>query len=353
MVNRPFFSVLMPTKNRAEILGGAIESVLGQSFADFEIILSDNDDSPTATAEVVARYGDPRLRYSRTSGRLPMHENWENAFLQAQGQQVLLLEDKMRLVPNALETLHRCVAEHGPLPISYRIKFAKGERLAGPHGFPAVKRMDSKATIESFCRFDQDFFQHLPKTLDSCAPRELLARVKTASPTGLLFSYISPDYASGFMLLAATPEFLHIATPLVYVPNNWMWRGQYSNGQASYRKTDSYRRFLASLPVTREDILKHVPIKSEFLWINSVLYDFLTLYRRPDHQPRINWVKYHAFCLVLLLLGRKAGGDLSFEFREIRRSLRQEGLGFASRVFLDLAGRLAAFVWRLRPGGTQ
>jgi glycosyltransferase involved in cell wall biosynthesis len=346
MANRPFFSVLMPTKNRSEILGGAIESVLGQSFPDFEIILSDNDDSPTATAEVAARYADPRLRYFRTSGRLPMHENWENAFLQAQGQQVLLLEDKMRLVPNALEILHRCLEQHGPLPISYRIKFAKRDRLPGPRTFPKVQRLDSKETIESFCRFEQDFFQQLPKALDSCASRELLERVKTGSPSGLLFSYISPDYASGFMLLAATPAFLHITTPLVYVPHNWMWRSQYSNGQASYRKTDSYRRFLASLPVTREEILEHVPIKSEFLWINSVLYDFFALYRRPDHQPRIDWVSYHAFCLVLLLLGKKAGGELSFEFREIRRSLRQQGLGFASRVLLDLGRRLGAIAWR-------
>jgi len=346
MVNHPFFSVLMPTKNRSEILGGAIESVLSQSFADFEILLSDNDDSATATAEVVARYGDPRLRYFRTSGRLPMHENWENAFLQAQGQQVLLLEDKMRLVPNALEILHRCLAEHGPLPISYRVKFAKGERLSGPLGFPPVQRRNSKETIDSFCRFDQDFFQLLPKTLDSCAPRELLARVKTASPTGLLFSYISPDYASGFMLLAAAPAFLHIPTPLVYVPNNWMWRGQYSNGQASYRKTDSYRRFLASLPVTREDILKHVPVKSEFLWINSVLYDFFTLYRRPDHHPQIDWVKYHAFCLVLLLLGKRLGGNLTVEFQEIQRSIRQQGGGFTCRVLVNLLLRIIEMGWR-------
>jgi hypothetical protein len=175
--------------------------------------------------------------------------------------------------------------------------------------------------IELFCRFDQKFFNLLPKGLDSCAPRSLLREVKEKSPTDLLFSYISPDYASGFMLLSSVPEFLHTDVPLVYIPNNWMWQGKYSNGQASYRKTEGYRKFLRSLPVTRDDIIKNVPIKSEFLWINSVLYDFFSLYKRPDHQPRIDWAKYFGFCVVLILMGKKIGADLSEEIRGLKNAL--------------------------------
>src|SRR4051812_7380752 len=98
----PYFSILLPTRNRSEIVGGAIESVLAQTFADFELIISDNDISNTATRDEVGRYSDPRIRYVRTNGNLSMHENWENALNQASGRYCLILEDKMRLVSNAL-----------------------------------------------------------------------------------------------------------------------------------------------------------------------------------------------------------------------------------------------------------
>src|SRR5439155_7888958 len=102
-----------PTKNRSEIVGGAIQSVLDQTFDDFELVISDNDDSETATRDAVAKFSDPRIRYFRTSGKLPMHENWENALDLARGEFVLVLEDKQRLVRNALQILHHCIQEHG------------------------------------------------------------------------------------------------------------------------------------------------------------------------------------------------------------------------------------------------
>jgi glycosyltransferase involved in cell wall biosynthesis len=342
----PFFTVLLPTRNRSEIVGGAVESVLGQTFTDFELVLSDNDESPTATRDAVVKYSsDPRFRYFRTSGKLPMHENWEFAFDQAQGGHVLILEDKMRLVPNTLEILRHYLQEHGDVPISYDIKFAKEPALPPAPLYPKAEFLDTAEVMELFCRFSQRFFNVLPKGLDSCAPRDLLLSIKKQSPTGMLFSYISPDYASAFMLLAGTKRFLHMDEPLVYVPNNWMWQGKFSNGQASYKKTDSYKRFLASLPVNREQIIANVPIKSEFLWINSVIYDFLTLYRRPDHQPQINWVNYHAFCIILILMGRRMGGTLAEESAMLKQSLRERGIGFTIVVLFDVAKRLAEIAW--------
>ena len=134
-MSSPFFSILLPTKNRSEIVGGAVESALGQTFPDYELIVSDNDDSPTATAAVLSRYRDPRVRYCRTSGKLPMHENWENAYRQASGEHVLVLEDKMRLVPNALEILHH-YASREAVPISYPVTFATGESIPAPRVLP-------------------------------------------------------------------------------------------------------------------------------------------------------------------------------------------------------------------------
>lgn len=60
----PLVSVLITTYNRSSVLRRAINSVLMQDFRDFEIVIID-DCSSDDTTEVVASYGDPRIRYIR------------------------------------------------------------------------------------------------------------------------------------------------------------------------------------------------------------------------------------------------------------------------------------------------
>ncbi|MBE7551501.1 MAG: glycosyltransferase family 2 protein [Anaerolineales bacterium] len=61
-MNTPKVSVLIPTYNGADFLGEAIQSVLGQTYPDVELIIVD-DASPDHTAEVVRQFDDPRLTY--------------------------------------------------------------------------------------------------------------------------------------------------------------------------------------------------------------------------------------------------------------------------------------------------
>ena len=57
----PRVSVIIPTYRRPTLLLAAIQSVLAQTFQDFEIIVVD-DNSGDNTAEVVASLRDPRVR---------------------------------------------------------------------------------------------------------------------------------------------------------------------------------------------------------------------------------------------------------------------------------------------------
>jgi glycosyltransferase involved in cell wall biosynthesis len=63
-VKLPTVSVVLPTYDRAEYLGAAVESVLAQTFGDLELIVVD-DGSTDGTDRVLAGITDPRLRVVR------------------------------------------------------------------------------------------------------------------------------------------------------------------------------------------------------------------------------------------------------------------------------------------------
>src|SRR5215213_4115846 len=92
-------SVVIPCYNLAHFLGEAIESVLAQSYPNFEIIVVD-DGSPDNTSEVAARYPGVRLVRQENQGL----SGARNAGLaRSEGEYVVFLDADDRLLPEALE----------------------------------------------------------------------------------------------------------------------------------------------------------------------------------------------------------------------------------------------------------
>ena len=58
----PLVSVIIPTYNRPDFVGKAIQSVLNQMFQDFEILVVD-DGTKVRAKKVVEAFKDPRIRY--------------------------------------------------------------------------------------------------------------------------------------------------------------------------------------------------------------------------------------------------------------------------------------------------
>ncbi len=93
------FSVLIPTFERAELLGQAIESALAQTHDNREILVID-DGSGDATGAVAARYL-PAVGYLRQENR-GKAAALNFALAAATGDVILVLDDDDLLPPTAL-----------------------------------------------------------------------------------------------------------------------------------------------------------------------------------------------------------------------------------------------------------
>ena len=100
----PRFSIFIPVWNGAAWLGGAIESVLAQTYPEWELVIGDNA-STDGVAIVVGRYTDPRIRLHRWPTHTDLCENFNRTMLLCRSEWVQPLGVDDRLVPRCLETI--------------------------------------------------------------------------------------------------------------------------------------------------------------------------------------------------------------------------------------------------------
>ena len=141
----PFFSVIIPTYNRAGLIGLTLNSVLAQELPDWELLVVD-DGSQDDTAAVVRPYlADARVQYlPKQNAERGAARNY--GLVRACGEYVLFLDSDDLLHPNHLATLRAAIAA-APAPpdfIATKYDFDRdGQRRpsdlaplpAGPLGF--------------------------------------------------------------------------------------------------------------------------------------------------------------------------------------------------------------------------
>ena len=97
----PTVSVIIPTYNRASMLREAIQSVLDQTYSDFEIIVVD-DGSTDDTRKIVNAFFDKRIRYVFQENRGRSNAR-NHAFALAQGKYIAFLDSDDLFLPGKLE----------------------------------------------------------------------------------------------------------------------------------------------------------------------------------------------------------------------------------------------------------
>lgn len=113
----PTISVIVPVYRAEAFLHTCLDSILGQTFRDFEVLLVD-DGSPDRSGEICEEYaaGDPRIRviHQENQGQAGARNH---ALTLAQGQWICYIDSDDAVHPQLLELLHQAAVE-GDCPIS-------------------------------------------------------------------------------------------------------------------------------------------------------------------------------------------------------------------------------------------
>ena len=114
MENKPVVSVIIPTYNRAHLIGGAIKSVLNQTYQDFEIIVVD-DGSTDNTGEIIRGFKDKRVKYIKKYKENKGSSVARNIGIKvARGKYIALLDSDDEWLPEKLDKQIKVLQSESP-----------------------------------------------------------------------------------------------------------------------------------------------------------------------------------------------------------------------------------------------
>lgn len=98
----PEVTVFIPVFNRERYIGSAVESILGQSFSDFELLVVD-DGSTDDSCGVVESYRDARIRLVRNENNLGIPRTRNKGLELARGRYIAMLDSDDCALSDRLE----------------------------------------------------------------------------------------------------------------------------------------------------------------------------------------------------------------------------------------------------------
>lgn len=101
----PFFSIVIPTRNRPQLLAEAVRSVVSQTFSSFELIVVDDNGS----VPLLVDEDDQRVRVVRNSTGLGAAASRNVGMRLSKGDWIVFLDDDDGWYPRRLEAIYACI----------------------------------------------------------------------------------------------------------------------------------------------------------------------------------------------------------------------------------------------------
>jgi len=222
------FSVLLPTRDRLELLRLAVETVRRQDYDDWELIVSDNQ-SPPKVRRYVESLNDSRIRWYGTSQLLPVTDNWNRALEHSTGDYVVMLGDDDGLLPGYFRALAGVLERYGAADAIYydALQFAYPNVLPN-HPAPFVQLGYSelfRGNDRPFVSLWSDRLAAVKRTMairlaysynmqHFLLSRKLINRLSTFGP---LFQSPYPDYFASNLVMLEAEQLVLLPRPMVVI----------------------------------------------------------------------------------------------------------------------------------------
>tara|TARA_R110000782_G_scaffold6616_2_gene22729 strand:+ start:1003 stop:1905 length:903 start_codon:yes stop_codon:yes gene_type:complete len=134
-MTQPKVTVLMSVLNGEDYLREAIDSILAQTFTDFEFLIIDNA-STDGTATIIASYDDARIRCIRNDDVLTLTQSLNKGLEAARGEYIARLDADDIAFANRLDKQVRHLDDHPDVALvaSVATDFGNGAPLPGVPG---------------------------------------------------------------------------------------------------------------------------------------------------------------------------------------------------------------------------
>lgn len=135
----PTVTIVMSTYNRAPIVPEAIESVLKQTYQDFEFIII-NDGSPDNTDEVLKKYAklDPRIRILTNTPNKGLIAGLNRGLQTARGKYIARIDDDDKMLPERIEKQVAYMQQHPKAAVlATGYYYVKNGKRVSRHGCPS------------------------------------------------------------------------------------------------------------------------------------------------------------------------------------------------------------------------
>jgi glycosyltransferase involved in cell wall biosynthesis len=247
MSSNPFFSICIPTRNRAETLKFCLKSAIHQNFENYEIIVSDNSDG-LESKNVVDGLNSSKIRYFKQEVVLPMTENFEFAVSKANGEYVICIGDDDGLVIDSLGYLFNFIQKYQAkvvkcCTVTYCWKGSlinKDSTLTHPTS-RAVTEVNSKSVLQKVFAMEFDYF-HLPMIYYGAIHKTVLARIKEIQGSYFVDS-ASVDIYSGMCIAWVEENFFISDYPFTIMGNSAKSNGT-NHHQRNNKNNDVSKEFI-------------------------------------------------------------------------------------------------------------
>jgi glycosyltransferase involved in cell wall biosynthesis len=202
----PLFSVVIPTYNRASMLKRAVESVLAQSYSNFEILVMD-DGSTDNTPDVVASFDDPRITYGWEANFGGPARPRNRGIALARGEWICFLDADDWWSTNKLQICFECI--NSKVDLIYHDL----EIVRDPPSFFKRKRIKSRQVRKSVLK--DLLLKGNPIATSSVVVRKnLLDQISGMNES--LDMVAAEDYNTWLRIAQLTDNFFHIPKSLGY-----------------------------------------------------------------------------------------------------------------------------------------